>query len=250
MTDVPPEFSLIARRAADFKLLILAQHAVNGWLLQAGAPMAPVVLELHRLSGATPPHDEMLIGCTAPDERNASDTYFLTEVFGRLSERDGEIRDDVLAGTMNQAILALWALLPKPAADDPEMQFIRHYRNAIAHGDRWNFTNAGPPSPARFRHLTLTSALHGQRASFDTVAPGLFIQLLDYLIERFDPGQAVALSDTAHIHRASGRWLGVLPREGPISRAIPPGGRASRESDERRSRLHGALRRRSCGHAA
>lgn len=214
--------SLIARRATDFKLLILAQAAVSSWLLQAGAPLATVALELTRRAGSPPPHDESLIGCTAPDPRNESDVYLLTEVFDRLSGRDGEIRDDLLAGTINQAIVTLSSLLPKPESDDPEMQFIRHYRNAVAHGDRWHFTNDEPTTTARFRHVELTADLHGRRASFDTVAPGLVIQLLDYLVDRFDPTQAAPLSDTSHLRRATGGRLDILPRQGAIPRLIPP----------------------------
>lgn len=221
MTNEIPDPSLIARRATDFKLLILAQVALNGWLLQPGAPMAGAALDLMRRAGATPPHGEALIGCTAPDERNASDAYLLTEVFGLLSEREGEIRRDLLSGTMNQAIVALSALLPKPPCDDPTMQFIRHYRNAVAHGDRWHFDGGKPLPPARFLHLEITRDLEGQRASFDTVAPGVVIQLLDYLVECFDPSQAAPLSDTSGIRRADGRRFDILPREGPIPRVIP-----------------------------
>lgn len=217
--DVNP--SLIARRATDFKLLILAQSVTSGWLLQPGAPLAGVVLELTGRASSTPTQGEALIKCTAPDPRNNSQAYLLTEVFTRLAERDGQIRDDVLAGTMNQAIVALSALLPAPDPADPEMQFIRHYRNAIAHGDRWDFKDGQPSSPARFRHLELTQDLHGRRASFDTVAPGLVIQLLDYLVERFDPSQAVPLSDTSHIRPATARRIEILPIHEPIRRVIP-----------------------------
>lgn len=221
MSTATPDCRLLAQRASDFKLLLLAQGALNGWLLQPRAPMASVALELVRRAGATEPHGEALLGFTAPDERNASDAYFLTEVFHLLSQRDGEIRHDLLAGTMNQAVVALWDLLPKPKPDDPEMQFFRHYRNAIAHGDRWHFDGSEPRHPARFRHLEVTRDLEGQRASFDTVAPGLFVQLLDYLVERFDPSQAVPLSDTSQVTRRSARRIDILPREGAISQAIP-----------------------------
>lgn len=214
--------SLIASRATDFKLLFLAQVAVSGWLLQPGAPLAHVALELMRRAGSTPPHDESLIGCTADDPRDASEAYLLTEVFDRLSQRTGDVRHDVLAGTMHQAIVSLHSLLAKPEPDDPEMQFIRHYRNAVAHGDRWHFKPGEPSTPARFRHVELTGELDGQRASFDTVAPGLFIQLLDYLVDRFDPTQTVPLSDTSHIRRATGARLEVLPRQGTIPRLIDP----------------------------
>jgi hypothetical protein len=72
--------------------------------------------------------------------------------------------------------------------DVPLLQFARHYRNACAHGDRWEFKPGQPETPAVCRGLTITSNLHGQRATWTSVSPRLYVEFLDDISNYFLPG--------------------------------------------------------------
>jgi len=67
----------------------------------------------------------------------------------------------------------------------PLMEFLRHLRNACAHGNRWYFTGTEPKNPAVWRHLTVEPAWHGQRAMYGTLGPAEYLDLLDDLAGRF-----------------------------------------------------------------
>lgn len=70
----------------------------------------------------------------------------------------------------------------------PLLQFVKHFRNACAHGDRWHFI--GPIKyPASCRDITLTDDLHGKRAMMDVVAPRLYVDFLDDISNHFVPGR-------------------------------------------------------------
>jgi hypothetical protein len=72
--------------------------------------------------------------------------------------------------------------------DVPLLQFARHFRNACAHGDRWHFVRGEPKHAAALRDLVLTRDLHGRQATFVTVSPRRFVDLLDDLSNHFVPG--------------------------------------------------------------
>lgn len=76
------------------------------------------------------------------------------------------------------------------STDEPLLQFARHFRNARAHGDRWNFRKGEPAHPAACRDLVLTASLHGQRATWETVSPR-YVEFLDDISNFFVPGSAV-----------------------------------------------------------
>lgn len=61
---------------------------------------------------------------------------------------------------------------------DPFLEFLRHFRNACAHGDRWTFTKKEPSNEAHFGDLIVGKELEGRRATFETVGPKTFILLL------------------------------------------------------------------------
>jgi hypothetical protein len=71
---------------------------------------------------------------------------------------------------------------------EPLLEFARHYRNACAHGDRWSFRAGEPCFPASCRQLTVTAALHGQKATWTTVGPRLHVEYLDDIADHFAPG--------------------------------------------------------------
>jgi hypothetical protein len=71
----------------------------------------------------------------------------------------------------------------------PITQFVRHLRNASAHGNRWNFklTKQGqePRYPASCRRMVLKSSMDGKRAVWGgdgLIGPGDFFDILDELV--------------------------------------------------------------------
>jgi len=76
------------------------------------------------------------------------------------------------------------------AADVPITQFVRHLRNACAHGNRWHFTMTKrghePVNPATCRSMMLSASLHDQRALWGegclVGSPGDYLDVLDDLV--------------------------------------------------------------------
>jgi hypothetical protein len=63
----------------------------------------------------------------------------------------------------------------------PELEFFRHVRNALGHGNRFNFVGKEPSRPATFNGRTLSNALDGQTLFFDYMGPGDALDLLDQI---------------------------------------------------------------------
>jgi hypothetical protein len=62
----------------------------------------------------------------------------------------------------------------------PEVEFLRHLRNAVAHGNRFSFRPNEPSRIAAFGSLTITTALQGfTPVLFDFVRPGDCLALLE-----------------------------------------------------------------------
>ncbi|KNH21171.1 hypothetical protein ACU18_03315 [Arthrobacter sp. ZBG10] len=65
-------------------------------------------------------------------------------------------------------------------SSSPVLEFLRHLRNAAAHGNRWHFVGQEPKFPAKLRSIELDSSMHGTTALYSgTVGPGDFFDLLD-----------------------------------------------------------------------
>jgi hypothetical protein len=61
----------------------------------------------------------------------------------------------------------------------PELEFFRHLRNAVSHGNRWHFRPGEPRRPARHATFVLDASMHGSNALFEYLAPGDVFDLLD-----------------------------------------------------------------------
>lgn len=62
----------------------------------------------------------------------------------------------------------------------PELEFLRHLRNAVSHGNRWHFTNDEPRRPAAFGPFILDESLHGyDGVLFEYLSTGDIFQLMD-----------------------------------------------------------------------
>lgn len=93
------------------------------------------------------------------------------------------LRDDTLAFTAMFIVTRLEDDLLQLGLRNPQspvLEFLRHTRNAAAHGNRWHFRGQEPKNQARLRNIELDDSFHGQSALYaGTVGPGDFLDLLD-----------------------------------------------------------------------
>ena len=93
----------------------------------------------------------------------------------------------MLLGTVRIGDTILDATNYTQISGDPMIQFVRHFRNACAHGDRWSFRQGQPDNPAAFGGVVLSNTLNGKRATFETVSPRLYVELLEAIANFFVP---------------------------------------------------------------
>lgn len=61
----------------------------------------------------------------------------------------------------------------------PELEFFRHIRNGVSHGNRFHFRNREPRRPAMFATFELDASLHGQNILFEYMSTGDVFDLFD-----------------------------------------------------------------------
>jgi hypothetical protein len=61
----------------------------------------------------------------------------------------------------------------------PELEFFRHLRNGISHGNTFNLLNGEPRHPAKFNTFEITQVLHGQPVLFEFISTGDLFDLFD-----------------------------------------------------------------------
>jgi len=61
----------------------------------------------------------------------------------------------------------------------PILEFVRHLRNGVSHGNRFLIRPGEPRRPAHFRDLAITPALNGSPVLFDFLETGDCIDVLD-----------------------------------------------------------------------
>lgn len=105
-------------------------------------------------------------------------------------------------------ILAHEVTKDQPDRDgSPVWEFLRHCRNAAAHGGRFHFIGDEPRRPAHWHHLQITSGLQGVKLFKDASRDGLLeigdpVRLL-WDIEQANPGMV-----------ADPSWVGLPPGDG------------------------------------
>jgi hypothetical protein len=62
-----------------------------------------------------------------------------------------------------------------------ELEFFRHLRNGISHGNTFNLLNGEPRRPAKFKGFEITQALHGQPLLFEFISSGDLFDLFDHV---------------------------------------------------------------------
>ena len=66
----------------------------------------------------------------------------------------------------------------------PILEFLRHLRNAVSHGNRWHFRNGEPRRPASFGSFVLDAGLDGtDGVLFEFLSTGDVFQLMDDVAE-------------------------------------------------------------------
>lgn len=63
----------------------------------------------------------------------------------------------------------------------PEMEFMRHVRNAAAHGNSFHFAHNEPRRPAHFKGFVIDHALQGRKLLFEYMSTGDVFDLFDYV---------------------------------------------------------------------
>lgn len=102
--------------------------------------------------------------------------FNLTFMGALLSASVAWIGDQLAVEQYFDARLAAGRLRPA------ELEFFRHLRNAIAHGNRWHFVKGEPRRPASFGAFVLDSSLHAQEGVlFEYMSTGDVFDLLDHL---------------------------------------------------------------------
>jgi hypothetical protein len=63
----------------------------------------------------------------------------------------------------------------------PELEFMRHLRNALSHGNKFHFLGGEPHRPASFQGYSLDASMHGQPVFFDYILPGDVLELMEHI---------------------------------------------------------------------
>jgi hypothetical protein len=66
-------------------------------------------------------------------------------------------------------------------SDVPELELIRHLRNASAHGNRFHLVGKEPKRSASFKNFVVDASLHRTEAFYTFMGPGDFLELLDHV---------------------------------------------------------------------
>jgi hypothetical protein len=177
----PTSAAELAARAENYKTSFVGiQLAVMALLHPAGF-MERVMDEITPELSTSPLVVKRADGTTAS---SANIDYWLK----KARENNGKglgLHEDVLPFTAMFIVTRLeddLLTLGLRSKNSPLFEFLRHLRNAAAHGNRWHFTGQEPKHPAQLRSIALDSSMHGTIAIYSgTVAPGDFFDLLDDL---------------------------------------------------------------------
>ena len=194
----------VAVRAVELRHLFLTLQVVHDLARDPAIPLLQPYLDLTAAPGARDHpiallHPDDLAQRFPPHHPTREPIRFsarrVLQAMASDDVSDELIGEDLASIAMMHAAIRLGDLLDRHhlyRANVPVLQFARHFRNACAHGDRWYFEKGQPhpKQPAQCRHLVITAALQGQRATFETVTPRLFVEFLGDVANHFVPGIA------------------------------------------------------------
>jgi hypothetical protein len=94
----------------------------------------------------------------------------------------------LLVGALSAVIVAVEDEMKRAKLRDrtkPEREFLRHLRNACAHGNTFYFTKGEPRAAASFKGFVLDASMHGKcDVLFDYIFPGDVYDLLEFIAGR------------------------------------------------------------------
>lgn len=178
----------LALRAQELKLVFLGLMMALPSLLD---PSLPILSTELRRAGVGPDQDMPIVIHDGEEEKLQ---YSLREVLTKVTRLRGDaLSRDLMSIGMMQGVTRLHDILLQDGLmrrNVPLLEFVAHFRNACAHGDRWHFRKGepSPQYPATHRRLALTPNLHGTRATWTTVTPRLYLEMLDDISNYFRPG--------------------------------------------------------------
>jgi hypothetical protein len=193
--SLPPSKADIAERAYELKIVFLALSASLMTILDPSLPVLQVMLA--RLD-ATPDEDiPMDLGHGEIQPGGEVLSFSMRQVLTSAAAlQGGVVRDDLMAIGMMQGGIRVGDMIRRGGylhrTDVPLIQFAKHFRNACAHGDRWNFERGQPKHSAGCRGVRVTKQLEGQRATMAIVTPRLYVEFLDDIANHFVPGRVPA----------------------------------------------------------
>ncbi|QRV02626.1 hypothetical protein JTE88_02460 [Arcanobacterium phocisimile] len=124
-------------------------------------------------------------GETPEEELVFSGTVVLERARSTLSNA---LREDAMSAAMMLGVTRLADLVYKRECHDSQselLEFMRHFRNACAHGNRWNFAKNEPRLPAGTEKLQISRDLQGERAAWGTVTPYIYLHFLIEMLTHF-----------------------------------------------------------------
>jgi hypothetical protein len=178
----------VALRAQELKLVFLGLMMSLPALMDPSLPILDIEL---RRAGIDPSGDMPIV---LGDGESEKLQYSLREVLTKVTQLHGDVlARDLMSVGMMQGVTRLHDILLQDnlmRRNVPLLEFVSHFRNACAHGDRWHFkkNEPDPQYPAVHRQLTLKADFHGKRATWTTVTPRLYVELLDDFGNHFVPG--------------------------------------------------------------
>lgn len=190
-TTTPPSREDIAVRAQEWKVLFLAQNLGMESMFRPELPLLQTSLRTANLpsDGDFPVH--LMHGTHDGDGPRERWEFSARQILTAATTLRGDILRDYMSTAMLGAAVRLNDMVKMGgfhSYDEPLLEFLRHYRNACAHGDRWHFTNKEPSNEARCRDVHIKRDMHDQRATWNTISPRLHVEFLDDITNYFVPG--------------------------------------------------------------
>jgi hypothetical protein len=188
----------------EFQVGQLAQDLENGFMAHAGTtallrhPYALDVLERLERENTGP----AIVPIVPVPRKDGTAHFFNLSHFVREVSTTPEFQKEQDRLWMTGALLTLGDELSRVGYFDqaPDLEFLRHLRNGIGHGNRFHFLNGEPKRPAHFTGAAggdgatstvhpattfeITHSLEGQPVLFDFMGPGDLCDLLLFVANR------------------------------------------------------------------
>lgn len=188
----------VTRRAKAFEVGQLAQRLGNDYT--SFSAVMESALHPETLLRIPPPEPENAVGVGyVRRKEGTAHAYWFERYLSQGLASAGEFREEVSRVWLSGALITLGDALTTHSYFDraPELELVRHMRNAVAHGNRFKLANGEPRRPAHNllamvrgwnsdTQFVVTPGLEGRRLLFDWMHPGdildVFLSVSNYLI--------------------------------------------------------------------